>query len=31
MPIFQKNTKQSVLTTFDVAPGTCQDLLDELI
>lgn len=24
------STAQTVLTTFDVNPGTCQDLLDEL-
>lgn len=31
MPDIRKNTPgQTVITTFDVHPGTCQDLLDEL-
>ena len=28
--IKQDNDCQTVLTTFDVTPGTCEDLLDEL-
>ncbi len=32
MPQIRKsNDRQTVLTTFDVTPGTAQDLLDELI
>lgn len=31
MPIISKNAShQTVITTFEVTPGTCQDLLDEL-
>ncbi len=31
MPTISKsNDVQTVITTFDVTPGTCQDLLDEL-
>ncbi|MEX5729883.1 heme-degrading monooxygenase HmoA [Rhodovulum iodosum] len=31
MPTISKNAElQTVITTFDVTPGTCQDLLDEL-
>ncbi|NHX27422.1 antibiotic biosynthesis monooxygenase, partial [Escherichia coli] len=31
MPTITKsNEYQTVITTFDVTPGTCQDLLDEL-
>lgn len=31
MPQISKSTSvQTVLTTFDVTPGTCQDLLEEL-
>lgn len=31
MPTISKDAKlQTVITTFDVTPGTCQDLLDEL-
>ncbi|WP_372604770.1 antibiotic biosynthesis monooxygenase [Actibacterium sp.] len=31
MPTITKtNTLQTVITTFEVTPGTCQDLLDEL-
>ena len=31
MPQIQKNnTGQTIITTFEVNPGTCQDLLDEL-
>ena len=31
MPTIQKGTaRQTVITTFEVTPGTCQDLLDEL-
>ena len=31
MPKIEKDgTGQTVITTFDVNPGTCQDLLDEL-
>lgn len=31
MPTISKDaTLQTVLTTFEVTPGTCQDLLDEL-
>lgn len=31
MPTIQQNKAcQTVLTTFEVTPGTCQDLLDEL-
>ena len=28
--IDQDNSFQTVITTFDVTPGTCEDLLDEL-
>ena len=28
--IAKSQTCQTVITTFDVTPGTCQDLLDEL-
>ena len=28
--IISQPTHQTVLTTFEVTPGTCQDLLDEL-
>lgn len=28
--IAQSNSHQTVITTFDVTPGTCQDLLDLL-
>ncbi|MDT8328521.1 MAG: antibiotic biosynthesis monooxygenase family protein [Roseovarius sp.] len=28
--IAQNNSHQTVITTFDVTPGTCQDLLDLL-
>lgn len=28
--ISNKNDLQTVVTTFEVTPGTCQDLLDEL-
>ncbi len=31
MPTITKDAKlQTVITTFEVTPGTCQDLLDEL-
>ena len=31
MPTISKDTtQQTVITTFEVTPGTCQDLLDEL-
>ena len=31
MPTISKaNDVQTIITTFDVTPGTCQDLLDEL-
>jgi len=31
MPTISKDAKlQTVITTFEVTPGTCQDLLDEL-
>lgn len=31
MPTIQKGAaQQTVITTFEVTPGTCQDLLDEL-
>lgn len=31
MPTISKDTdRQTVITTFEVTPGTCQDLLDEL-
>ena len=31
MPTISKTaTQQTVITTFEVTPGTCQDLLDEL-
>lgn len=31
MPTIQKSAElQTVITTFEVTPGTCQDLLDEL-
>lgn len=31
MPVIDKsNTGQTVITTFEVNPGTCQDLLDAL-
>ena len=31
MPQIDRNaTRQTVITTFEVTPGTCQDLLDEL-
>src|SRR6056297_1527513 len=28
--IAEDNTYQTVITTFEMTPGTCQDLLDEL-
>lgn len=28
--IFQSANLQTVITTFEVTPGTCQDLLDAL-
>jgi len=28
--IARDTTRQTVITTFEVTPGTCQDLLDEL-
>lgn len=28
--ITRDTTRQTVITTFEVTPGTCQDLLDEL-
>ncbi|SMX31559.1 antibiotic biosynthesis monooxygenase family protein [Actibacterium lipolyticum] len=31
MPTISKNAElQTVITTFEVTPGTCQDILDEL-
>lgn len=30
MQIRSQSSYQTVITTFDVTPGTCQDLLDEL-
>jgi len=31
MPVISTDTKlQTVITTFEVSPGTCQDLLDKL-
>lgn len=30
MQITAETTHQTVLTTFEVTPGTCQDLIDEL-
>lgn len=31
MPLIRKGeNRQTVITTFEVTPGTCQDLLDEL-
>ena len=32
MPTISKNTShQTVITTFEVTPGTCQDLMDMLV